>query len=280
MNFCEYGCGKEAKYYFKIVKKWCCSEHYLKCPNKRLKISGSNNPFYGKKHTEENIEKNIRFNKGRKHSLIEKENIRIKILELWKLDKFRIKVLKNIKRRTISMLLSKYPLFSKMEEMRYNPSKLEEKEIQVHCKNHDCPNSKEKGGWFTPSGRQIEARICAIENYSKDNSYFYCSKNCKSSCVLYNLQNDPYEVKEEKICSKADYQTFRQYVLERDNYICQYCGEKATHVHHERPQKLEPFFALDPDYAWSCCKKCHYEKGHQTGTECSLDSIREKVCRG
>ena len=59
---------------------------------------------------------------------------------------------------------------------------------------------------------------------------------------------------------------------------CLACDEPATDVHHERPQKLEPFFALDPDFAWSCCEKCHYEKGHKN--ECSTRKIGLKVCNG
>lgn len=29
---CSYGCGKSARYFFPKVKKWCCSDHYQKCP--------------------------------------------------------------------------------------------------------------------------------------------------------------------------------------------------------------------------------------------------------
>lgn len=38
---CEYGCGREGKYFFKIVKKWCCEDHCTKCPNVRQKMSSS-----------------------------------------------------------------------------------------------------------------------------------------------------------------------------------------------------------------------------------------------
>ena len=76
--------------------------------------------------------------------------------------------------------------------------------------------------------------------------------------------------------TNEEYETFRNFVLERDSYICQFCGDEATDVHHERPQKLEPFFALDPDYAWSCCKECHYEKGHKD--ECSTGNLAQIIC--
>jgi 5-methylcytosine-specific restriction endonuclease McrA len=108
-----------------------------------------------------------------------------------------------------------------------------------------------------------------------DGSYFYCSQECKDVCPLYNLQSDPFK-NSKKPYTESEYQQFRYHVLQRDNHKCQYCGEKAEHVHHERPQKLEPFFALDPDYAWSVCKKCHYEKGHTN--ECSTGKLSSKIC--
>ena len=37
MKLCDYGCRLEAKFYFKTVKKWCCSEHVTKCPEMRRK---------------------------------------------------------------------------------------------------------------------------------------------------------------------------------------------------------------------------------------------------
>ena len=33
---CEYGCETEGKYFFKRVKKWCCSDNANRCPAKRL----------------------------------------------------------------------------------------------------------------------------------------------------------------------------------------------------------------------------------------------------
>ena len=32
-HFCEYGCGRNAKYSpRKGMRKWCCEDHYNKCP--------------------------------------------------------------------------------------------------------------------------------------------------------------------------------------------------------------------------------------------------------
>jgi len=35
---CQYGCGQEAKFYFKTVKKWCCSRKVQRCPTISKKI--------------------------------------------------------------------------------------------------------------------------------------------------------------------------------------------------------------------------------------------------
>jgi hypothetical protein len=179
---------------------------------------------------------------------------------------------------TIKRIKKKYPFFSQIEEMRYNPDKSKEKEIQVRCKNHLCPNSKEQDGWFTPTYIQLYERIRQLENEDGNGgSYFYCSKECKNICPLYYLKSDPLK-ENEKTYTQEEYQQFREFVLTRDNYECQYCGEKATEVHHERPQKLEPLFVLDPDFAWSCCEECHYKYGHKTGTECSTGNLANKIC--
>ncbi|MCF8019888.1 MAG: hypothetical protein K9L62_10855 [Vallitaleaceae bacterium] len=269
----------------------------------KRKMKGENNPMYGKKHTEvakkiqsEKGKNRIPWNKGKHRSSETKESIRKKLKgrEPWNkgkigiyskmtLKKMRNKIVSKETRKklkdaftlTIEKIHERYPFFSKIEEMRYNPDK-PEKEIQVHCKNYNCENSKEKGGWFTPSYIGLYERIRSLEkDYGNDGSYFYCCEKCKNECPLYGLQSDPFKVIRQYY-TKNEHQQFREYVLNRDNYKCQYCGEKAEHAHHERPQKLEPFYALDPDFAWSCCKKCHYEKGHRD--ECSTGNLANTMC--
>jgi len=301
MKICEYGCGQEAKYRFSNGK-YCCSKIFSSCLGIRKKFSEKS---YGRKHTEESKKKMSESHKGQvvwNIGLTKEIDDRMKrnsnsVKKAWadpnsmfKTKEFKLKRSlankgqnnpmygkKYLNKLTIEKINKKYPLFSKVEEMRYNPDKsIEEKEIQVHCKNHDCSKSKEKGGWFTPTRIQFNERIRQVEN-GNGGSYFYCSEECKNICPLYNLHKDPFK-NIESLYTQSEHQTFRNFVLERDNYICQFCGEKAEHVHHERPQKLEPFFALDPDYAWSCCKKCHYERGHQIGTECDISNLSKRKC--
>ena len=38
-GLCDYGCGQEAKFYFKTSDKWCCSSRWNKCPENWEKVS-------------------------------------------------------------------------------------------------------------------------------------------------------------------------------------------------------------------------------------------------
>jgi hypothetical protein len=242
LNFCEYGCRREAHFQFKNGK-WCCSRSWKKCPVSRKKTSnqvkGKNHPLYGK------------------------------------ISPIRGRVSPN--KLNIEKIKTNWKFFAQIEEMRYNPDKPGKKEIQVHCKNHNCPNSKEKGGWFTPTGRQIEARLDALENKEKDLSYFYCSNECKQTCILYNLHSDPFKDTELPY-TPEEKQIWNETVLEQDNYSCQYCGSKENlHCHHIIPIKLDPMLALDPDNGIVLCENCHYKIGHgQNG--CKTGQLANKQC--
>jgi len=136
MNICEYGCGQKAL--FKLGNgKWCCSKSCNSCISMRIKNRnsqlGEKNHRYGKKNSKE-IRKKISIKiKGKNNPFYGKTHS----------DESKRKI-RNTLKFTIKQIKNKYPTFSKIEEMRYNPDKLEEKEIQVRCKNHNCPNSKNK----------------------------------------------------------------------------------------------------------------------------------------
>jgi len=256
MHICEYGCGQEVKYQLKNGKQ-CCSKSQNSCPVIRKKRSISMKGKNTGPQSEEHKRKIRESNKGKKKGPCSEETRR----KISKAQKF---ILKDYK--------EKYPFLFIVEELRETKNG----KIQVHCKNHECENSKEKGGWFIPTYTQLYERIRQLEHINGwDGSYFYCSQYCKDTCELYNLKSDPYKDTNLPYTYK-EYQTFRTFVLERDNHICQFCGEPATNIHHERPQKLEPFYALDPDFTWSCCEKCHYEKGHKD--ECSTGNLSKIVC--
>jgi hypothetical protein len=289
-NKCEYGCGKIAKYSPRKGKpKYSCEYDWRNCENIKNKISIRVKESWDKDNDRKIKLREWNLNKWKDEtSFFHLKDVRKKIGENTKkywtnensnfnIGNFgdKIKVGMRNGKYSLEYYKKKHQFFSKIEEIRYNPDKLDKKEIQGHCKNHKCENSKEKGGWFTLTLTQLHERIRCLER-GDDHSYFYCSQKCKDLCPMYNSHgNDPFK-ENKKIYSESEYQTFRKFVLERDNHICQFCGEKAIDVHHERPQKIEPFFVLDPDYAWSCCEKCHYNKGHKD--ECSTGNLSKRVC--
>jgi len=187
---------------------------------------------------------------------------------------------------SISQIQKKYSTFAIVEEMRYNPDKPGEKEIQVHCKNHFCPNSKEQDGWFTPNKDSFYSRIYAIEHLDgNDARYLYCSNDCKDECPLYNKRVSSL-IKEDQIrtgniedpwYNSSEYKTWRSKVFELDDNKCVYCEKKATIAHHILPQKTHPELSLDPENGLSVCQKCHYKYGHQEG--CSTGNLSKLLCK-
>lgn len=68
--------------------------------------------------------------------------------------------------------------------------------------------------------------------------------------------------------SKAFYnskrwQQVREYILKRDNYLCQHCGSPAEEVHHKvwlTPENIgDPNITINEDNLISLCKDCHFE---------------------
>jgi len=283
MILCEYGCSQEAKYPpRKGMKGWCCSESHSGCPGVRQKISetmkGKITWNKGKKTGPRSEETKIKISNSHKGKFFSKEHKK-KISKSHKgvpLSKeHKRKIGKGNKGKTKFSLKNykeKHPFLFIVEELRETKTR----EIQVHCINHECKNSKEKGGWFMPTANQLYERIKCLEHpEGNDGSYFYCSQHCKDTCPLYNLHGDPY--KEINLpYTYAEYDTCRAVVFERENGLCEYCGEPATDMHHIYPVKLEPFFALDPDYCVACCEKHHYKYAHKG--ECSTGNLAKIVC--
>ena len=208
VKLCDYGCGKEAKYPFKNGK-WCCEDHCNKC----LKM---------KKESSELHKEQIPWNKGIPCTEITKNKISKKIkgnnhpmYNQPRSEETKRKISK-ARKHTIEQIQELYPTFAKEEEMRYNP---EEKEIQVHCKYSECENSKENGGWFTPTYNQFYCRIYSLEKENgNDGAYLYCSEECKQECCLYYFKSDPnsltkrkkYNIKIWKITNKSYKKYYQQ----------------------------------------------------------------------
>ncbi len=242
-----------------------------------------------RKKLSNSLKGNIPWNKGTPATESTKRKIGLKTKERMRDPEYsRLFSISN--KLTIDMIHKRYPFFSKIEEMRYKPGKEKEREIQVHCKNHKCDNSKEKNGWFTPTKGQIHQRTGVLERDNKDSGYFYCSDSCKQECPLFNKTVEQL-IKEDQIkagytpelpYTSSEYEIFRTEVLNRqkkelDYNECEVCGTRTKlHIHHEKPQKTHPHMTLDPDNGIILCEECHYGKGHQG--ECSTGNLSKTIC--
>lgn len=313
---CEYGCGEVGRYQFKNGK-WCCSDYPTKCPAVKRKNSEGNKKVWANTesvfNSEEYKEKQSQTSTGRipwNKNKTKENDIRvlkqaISLKKTWfnedsylnseehrdKLkitqNKPQVKFKKIITSRfTIKQIQENHPFFAKIEEMRYKPGRENEKIIQVHCKNHNCENSKEKDGWFMPTYNQLYERIRQIESENGNGgSYFYCCDECKDICPTYGKSANEL-IKEDQIAAgiiedpwntSAEEALWRKYIFKLDDGLCVWCGAPATCVHHIFPRKTHPNLAVDKDNGLSCCEECHYKYGHRDRW-CTTGYLANLVC--
>ena len=171
-KLCDYGCGREAKHPLKNGK-WCCSKNHQGCYEVKRKNRESNIGQKKKPHTKD--------------------------------TKKKISISSKI---TIEQIQERYPFFSQIEDMRYNPYKLKENEIQVRCMK--CKK------WFSFTYEQFRARRDALDHADgNDGCYFYCSEGCKYNCPCHNLYVDPHTLTKYKLylknVYKETYKTIKNY---------------------------------------------------------------------
>ena len=57
---------------------------------------------------------------------------------------------------------------------------------------------------------------------------------------------------------------FRTKILQRDGYVCFYCGQDADQVDHVIPISKAPELVVSPDNAVACCRLCNIRKGNRS----------------
>ena len=74
---------------------------------------------------------------------------------------------------------------------------------------------------------------------------------------IFNIKRKKRRKYYNEVYLKSDAWRRKRYiVLKRDNWLCLYCGEKATQVHHKRYAKKN--IGREPiKWLQSVCKKCH-----------------------
>ena len=290
-KLCDYGCGLRAEYK-SVSGILCCSESFHSCQICiKNSIKSHENTVMPKAIKIENKENKLCDYGCGLRAHYQLKNKKLCCSESWNSCKESIKKKSECMSFSLKDWQEKYPFFAKIEELREDPIT---GEIQGHCKNHNCKNSREKGGWFTLNKGQLYQRIMCLEHpLGNDGSYFYCCDECKQQCPLYHLYRDPY-VKTNYPYTQEEYNIWRQEVLTRQfdelgHNECEICGNKnlkELQVHHEIPTKKNWIFSLDPDNGIILCVKkerqkeeetCHFKYGHKTGTECSTGNL-SNIC--
>ena len=127
---------------------------------------------------------------------------------------------------------------------------------------------------------------CKIDNYVWDITPHNILANnngcpeCKRRLFLgennpnYNFDLSKEEREQKRlIVGKINYDHWRNYVLNRDNYTCKCCGDNKggnLNVHHLNGWNWDKEHRLDVDNGITLCKKCHkefhseYGKGNNT----------------
>jgi len=282
------------KIYFFKDKCESCGEPFLftnlnsvNC-SRSCDTSGKNNPFYGKKHTDETKEKLSKFQKEwlktHKHPTEDIE-VRKKISDSKKGEKhpFFNKLgvnSANWKGGYHSKGIPTYDTYAHQlewtEEVRRN--KEDPNVLEVRC--FKCKE------WYTPSWNNISNRIQHLKGNYTNSNHFYCSKECKNSCSIFGKSAKTL-MKEDAIragrlswleLSREIQPELRQMVLERDEYKCVKCNDSNNlECHHIYPVNIEPLLSADIDNCITLCAKCHV-KVHKEIDGCNYNQLHIEEC--
>jgi 5-methylcytosine-specific restriction enzyme A len=104
--------------------------------------------------------------------------------------------------------------------------------------------------------------------------------------VLMNSHQyyDKYKRNKEakKFYNSTTWRKCREYVLKRDNYLCQRCLRKgilraADVVHHKEHLEDNPEKALNPENLESLCHACHNEEHPEKGQKPKTNEKKSKI---
>jgi len=147
--------------------------------------------------------------------------------------------------------------------------------LQVRCTESSCRK------WFNPTKQEIDDRIRFINGKISNEGRFYCSKKCKNTCSLFNQRKYPKGFIPDDYIRK-DQKEWANMIKERDNYVCQKCGEYCDNnciAHHIEGLNLNPIMSADIDIGITLCKKCDKEVHSEKGCR-YIDLTKNSLCLG
>jgi 5-methylcytosine-specific restriction endonuclease McrA len=135
------------------------------------------------------------------------------------------------------------------------------------------------GRWFAPKCSEVQSRLKVVNKLSQGEGRLYCSDDCKQACPTYGRQKHPRGFK--KATSREVSTYLRQTCFERDDWECQICGKTIKdiqlhchhingyaqcgktikdiqlHCHHINGYAQNKILANDIDNVITLCKECH-----------------------
>ncbi len=146
-----------------------------------------------------------------------------------------------------------------------------------------------RGGINSPEKIKRCCEVCQKEFVIKRNrskTAKYCSKACYGKIISEWLRGikRPYMTGKNnpswkggitpintKIRESMEYKEWRKNVFEKDNYICQICGERGgiLHADHIKPFSLFIELRFELDNGRTLCKKCHLKTDTWGGRVCT-----------
>lgn len=123
--------------------------------------------------------------------------------------------------------------------------------------------------YYTPTNLEVRNRVSALEGKRSGECRLYCSQECKDSCEIYWVKNDPYA---EHAQLERDPQWARR-IKKAAKYTCERCGSKENlEAHHEIPVKVDQSLVNDEMNGICLCHECHMKAHSESG--CTLADLR------
>lgn len=264
MHLCDYGCGREAKFYitFKSTEnKWCCKNHQNKCPEVRRKNSESSKGhlgyWTGKKRSESTKKKISEGNKNHTHTedwkikqrkKMEGQNNPMYGKIPWNKGKTNIYSEKTLKKMSENGGKTKGKTYEEIygEEKAKKLKNFHKKQFSEFRKGKD-PWNKDKVGIYSKETIEkiSKGRTYNIQNYKNKHPIFVEVEQPREN-------NDVIEVK------------------------CKECKQWFTPTKiqiYERIRSLEKFQKNKGGFFF-CCDKCKYNSPfYYLGLRLSIDQV-------
>lgn len=156
---------------------------------------------------------------------------------------------------------AKYEIYAHKLTVEESPKKGKNGKLLVSCTK--C------GEYFVPTNLEVRNRVKALEGKRSGECRLYCSQECKYTCEIYGVKNDPYA----KHASIERDQAWVKAIKKRARFTCERCGSKENlEAHHEIPVKVDQSLVNDEDNGICLCHECHMKAHSESG--CTLADLR------